>query len=430
MRLINTGRYIMMKRVLVLIVSLTMILSLLCPVSVFAEADVSGDEGIIDGEKKEGKVSDIFDDVTYGSWYVKGLQFAYDNGYLVGTGEKTMSPKLTLSKAMIVTVLYAMSGENVEYSPIFDDVLADKWYSEAFTWAADTGIVFSVPTDDYSRIYPYEDVSRQDVACYLYTFAGSNYTDWALDFFTDYQSIDEYAATAVSWCLKNGVFVGDDLGRFNPNASITRAEFASVLMSFSQAVFDSSEYAIMTVTAYSDFSITNAEGEVLTFIDGYIGGDMECHKFSFVPKDTIDCIFYLDESESFTLSCRDEFNISIYGNVYDTSVVSGTGAQSVQLFHDGDVKIIGDDIEFRVFKRLDDPRLENIEFSGKGTDEVSVDFREHDFTVKGLTKSLWIYALRRKEGDMVDFPMLNSGTVELRYFDIWVLPGITGSFDV
>ena len=428
MRLINTGRYIMMKRVLVLIVSLTMILSLLCPVSVFAEADVSGDEGIIDGEKKEGKVSDIFDDVTYGSWYVKGLQFAYDNGYLVGTGEKTMSPKLTLSKAMIVTVLYAMSGENVEYSPIFDDVLADKWYSEAFTWAADTGIVFSVPTDDYSRISPYEDVSRQDVACYLYTFAGSNYTDWALDFFTDYQSIDEYAATAVSWCLKNGVFVGDDLGRFNPNASITRAEFASVLMSFSQAVFDSSEYAIMAVTAYSDFSVTNAEGKTLTCTGGYFGGDMEYYDLTLVPQDPVECVFRVDSSESYTLSCRDEFSISVFdGNNYNISV-SGNGAQSVQLFSDGDVKITGEDIKFRAYKVLDHYLLETIEFEGEGADEVTIDFRENDFTVSGLTKSLEISAKRSREDDEVDFPMLNSGTVEFRYFDIWILPEIEYHF--
>lgn len=181
-------------------------------------------------------VTHKFIDVTYGSWYVPGIQYAYDNGYLAGTSLITMSPKATVTKSMVFTILYALSGEEVEYEALYPDVPKGKWYGEAVTWAANNSIIAAAPMATGENLYPSEEVSRENIACYLYAYAKNPETVGNLDGFKDAENVSYHAVDAMKWCVDNGVFCGDDLGCLNPQSSTTRAEFATIMKAFTSVV--------------------------------------------------------------------------------------------------------------------------------------------------------------------------------------------------
>lgn len=183
-------------------------------------------------------VTHKFIDVTYGSWYVPGIQYAYDNGYLVGTSLITMSPKVTVTKSMVFTILYALSSEEVEYEPMYPDVPEGKWYGEAVTWAAKNSIISAAPMMTGGNLYPSEEVSRENIACYLYAYAENPETNGNLDGFKDAENISYHAVDAMKWCVENGVFCGDDLGCLNPQSSTTRAELAVIMKAFTSTTIN------------------------------------------------------------------------------------------------------------------------------------------------------------------------------------------------
>ena len=59
-----------------------------------------------------------------------------------GTDAAAFSPDTSMSRAMLVTVLYRLSGEPaVSQDSGFADVAADAYYADAVSWATEQGIV-------------------------------------------------------------------------------------------------------------------------------------------------------------------------------------------------------------------------------------------------------------------------------------------------
>jgi hypothetical protein len=57
------------------------------------------------------------------------------NRYMNGTGADTFSPDAALTRGMVVTVLYNMSGKPATtYKDTFSDVPDGKYYSKAVVW--------------------------------------------------------------------------------------------------------------------------------------------------------------------------------------------------------------------------------------------------------------------------------------------------------
>ena len=56
--------------------------------------------------------------------------------------------------------------------------------------------------------------------------------------FTDSGDVSEWADTAMSWAVAEGLFLGNgDTGRLDPRAGSTRAEIAAVLMRFINNIY-------------------------------------------------------------------------------------------------------------------------------------------------------------------------------------------------
>jgi len=180
-----------------------------------------------------------FDDVPEDAWYAAHVD-TVSWGLMKGTSETTFSPDMTLSRAMVVTILYRMAGEpDVESADggemKFTDVKPHEWYTDAVLWAYSLGIVNGVEANTYA---PDRDVTRAELATmlfrYVQKFTLSLPYDPTYPAYADADSIPEYAEHGVIILSRAGVINGKDGNRFDPKASATRAEAAALFSRFAE----------------------------------------------------------------------------------------------------------------------------------------------------------------------------------------------------
>ncbi|MBR6290899.1 MAG: S-layer homology domain-containing protein, partial [Clostridia bacterium] len=69
-----------------------------------------------------------FSDVKETRWSCKAIKYAYDNKYMDGVGGGKFDPAGTMTRAMVVTVLYRMEKTpEVEFEAAFSDVKDGKY---------------------------------------------------------------------------------------------------------------------------------------------------------------------------------------------------------------------------------------------------------------------------------------------------------------
>lgn len=186
-------------------------------------------------EREETKPSTpSFTDVQPGDWYAGAVEFVVERGLFYGQSETQFAPQANMSRAMLVTVLYRLSGEKApDAAGVFTDVPADAWYSEAVAWAYDRGVAMGVLPGQFA---PDQNVTREQTAALLSRFCavqGTPLPEGTLDF-TDQDEIGSYARDAVASVQAAGLMRGQGEGRFAPKAPITRAEVAMLLMQYIQ----------------------------------------------------------------------------------------------------------------------------------------------------------------------------------------------------
>lgn len=187
-------------------------------------------------EQEEERTELPFTDVNEDDWYYDAVAYAYENKLFSGTSNTTFSPNVSMTRGMMVTVLYNLSGETGSSKPDFADVPADQWYSEAVAWAAENGIVDGVGNGLFA---PNSDVTREQMAVILYNYVMKMgiklpYIRNAADF-VDQSSISDWAEEAVTAMYCAGILNGRDDGSFDPQGQATRAEVAAMFMNFAEA---------------------------------------------------------------------------------------------------------------------------------------------------------------------------------------------------
>ena len=82
-----------------------------------------------------------FQDLDCTRWYHEGVDFALDQGLMIGMGDGRFLPNGELTRGQLMTILYRMAGEpeTAETAP-FADVKMDQYYGQAIAWAAENGI--------------------------------------------------------------------------------------------------------------------------------------------------------------------------------------------------------------------------------------------------------------------------------------------------
>ena len=172
----------------------------------------------------------VYDDVSANAWYAEPVRYMAETELMKGTGEATFAPEMTISRAMLVTLLYRMEGEpETNGKASFEDVENGSYYADAVAWAAENGIVFGVSETMFA---PDEDVTREQVAAILYRYQSYLGLDAAsvgdLDAFADAAAVSAYAETAMEWAVGEGLIYGID-GKLVPHGNATRAQAATIL---------------------------------------------------------------------------------------------------------------------------------------------------------------------------------------------------------
>ena len=171
-----------------------------------------------------------FRDVRPEDWFYDDVRYVYESGLMNGTAEGLFSPDLFTSRAMIVTVLWRLSGSPVvNYYMPFADVDQAAWYAEAVRWAASCGIIAGYDNGNFG---PNDPITREQLAAMLYRSAGSPEVTGSLSF-TDAASVSEYAVPALQWACGAGILQGAD-GALLPTHPATRAQTAAILHRFCQ----------------------------------------------------------------------------------------------------------------------------------------------------------------------------------------------------
>lgn len=157
-----------------------------------------------------------FEDVPGDFWAKDAIAWAYERGYVNGTGLTTFTPNGNITREQMWMILARLSGQ----SPV--DMAAAR------EWAMSNGV------SDGSD--PTMDMPRQQMVTILYRYtqlrgyeiSGSV----ALDGFVDGGSVADYAQEGMAWAVGNGIVGGMTADTLAPSGTATRAQFATILQRF------------------------------------------------------------------------------------------------------------------------------------------------------------------------------------------------------
>ena len=191
------------------------------------------------GKKPDTDVRLPFTDVSRTSWFYADAAFVYEKGLFSGTDSSTFSPDASMTRAMLVTVLYRLEGQPaVTGSSSFADVKSGVYYERAVIWAAANGIVTGTGSASFS---PDAKVTREQLATILYRYAQYRKLDTSanakLNGFSDADNVSGYAGAALGWAVAEGLVNGAS-GRLMPKGNATRAQVAAIFHRFVENVMN------------------------------------------------------------------------------------------------------------------------------------------------------------------------------------------------
>lgn len=203
------------------------------------EIKLSGSKTVYaDWKKREpDAVKNPFADVNAGDWFYRDVLFSYEKGLMSGMDAAAFAPYANTTRAQIAVIFYRMEGSPaVEGENSFTDVVRGSgtaWFYDAVTWAQQNGIMGGY---DNSSFAPNDPITREQLAAIFYRYAqykGYDTTQggMAIREFDDYESISDYAMSAMAWAVNTGLVKGDS-NLLYPKGTATRAEIAAMLHRF------------------------------------------------------------------------------------------------------------------------------------------------------------------------------------------------------
>lgn len=176
------------------------------------------------------------------NWAHTGIEYVLVAGLFCGTSATTFSPDMSMSRAMLVQVLYNVdcgsTGWQTGDAPegTFTDVAKGSWYEKVVLWAAGRGIVSGVGNGLFC---PNADVTREQIATILYRYSELKGYDVskseAFTKFADADKVSDYAEKALHWAVAEGLISGETnkgVCNLNPQGAATRAQVACIMMRY------------------------------------------------------------------------------------------------------------------------------------------------------------------------------------------------------
>lgn len=173
-----------------------------------------------------------FTDVKSTDWFYDAVSFTYNMGIMDGVETNKFSPSTTITRGMVVTMLWRMAGEPYASGTYFDDVSYGRYYTTAVAWSARNNIIEGSGANTFGVNDP---ITREQLAVILYRYAKyMNYstTTSSLYGYDDANKVSSWAKDAMGWAVRSGVIGGVTNTTLCPNNTATRAEVAQMFMNF------------------------------------------------------------------------------------------------------------------------------------------------------------------------------------------------------
>ena len=146
-----------------------------------------------------------YHDVDTGRWYHEGVDYAIAHGLMNGVGNGMFEPESSMTRAMLVTVLWRYAGSPAGWENPFTDVPNGSWFTQAVAWAAENGIVNGVGNHKFE---PDSNITREQMAAILFRYAAMSGFDTSargnLDQYPDRGDVSGYAVEPLSWAVAEG----------------------------------------------------------------------------------------------------------------------------------------------------------------------------------------------------------------------------------
>lgn len=170
-----------------------------------------------------------FTDVPSDNWARTYIQTLYEKGAVNGVTASEFVPTAAVARQDFVKMLMGVLGiAPSKTASVFSDVTAGH-YSEGYVMAAyEYGFISGL---DEALFGVGQSISREDAAVILsrvLAYFGLEPQTRGM-VFVDSGEAAEYAQEAIEKLSSIGIFGGDDAGRFNPKAELSRAETCAVL---------------------------------------------------------------------------------------------------------------------------------------------------------------------------------------------------------
>ena len=180
-----------------------------------------------------------FFDVIHGDWFYDAVVYVYKEGLMLGVTGDRFGTNSTLTRAMIVTILYRRAGApdaNGLENP-FINVPDGVWFTSAVKWASDKGVVLGYGNGKFG---PGDAVTNEQLAVLIYRLQQTTEKippDILMDYVhPDWNKVKDWAKSVVDALTKQGVFQDLPDSNFNPQSPVSSGVGASMLYRFLSAV--------------------------------------------------------------------------------------------------------------------------------------------------------------------------------------------------
>ena len=110
-----------------------------------------------------------FTDVKESDWFYPTVKYVSENGIVNGYEDGTFLPNTSITRAMLVTILYRAAGSpRIESDSKFSDVEITDWFGASVIWASENGIVNGYEDGTF---LPNNNITREQIATIVYRYA-------------------------------------------------------------------------------------------------------------------------------------------------------------------------------------------------------------------------------------------------------------------
>lgn len=193
-----------MKKILALLLALTMTFSLVTVSAAAAETTYSD---------------------TKGHWAESSIDRWSDLGIVQGNHGK-FTPDGNLTRGQMAAIMARLLKLPAAESAGFSDVKENDWFADAVNRCAAAGVMLG----NNGMAMPNAPITREQVMAMLCRAMGIEAGDAAiLADYPDVAQVSAYAAGYIASMVRMGIVKGDKAGNLNPKAYITRAEMVTIL---------------------------------------------------------------------------------------------------------------------------------------------------------------------------------------------------------